>query len=800
MSAMLMLFLVTQEGFHLSGAQIVERDLGASSSRLDLGGRIDVAPGQTRRLDDVRRALRQAGARRPVALLESLDEVFPAVVDAPITVFVEGPWASEPFPDRYALRSGRWPAAAGEVVVSAAVSDATGPRRALPVLSGNATLRVVGHVHDRFATDSARILAAPGTWDGFASRRLSEKYPELMASPAILWRGGDADRAMRALASVIAPRKGAGEATALTEALRTELRTRGAELAGERRSWIDRLPLAYRFPSLLLPILAAFAAFGLNNRRLGRNLGILRAVGISARDASAAVLLAGAAWSVAAACAGSAIGTLLGIVGRPLAQAALSRPLGPVPSVSGPILKIVGLVALACLAVALHTVVVQRRSSTRSLLSAVPRPRSASHARHALAALAAAAAIWQVVGLDSVEKTMILVGTLTALVTLITPEIVAFVVRRLPTTGPRRRLAGRQLQFDPRRSLIAVALLTACLGPAFGMVTLLDTLITSDAKAEVSDVAPGQVLISSPYADPRGPPADLVRRVVDRLEPKDPPIQVDELGTDDVSVDLDGEEFGLILSVKSASDAARLSNNGLTTDQRATLARGGLLVWAGQGDETRRLEAQDSASGTRRRTVPIKTTAGAFEPSWEERAEGIVLNSTADRLKLPRSHADRVLTGLDARAAAGAERVALDAGYDSAHIAGYRAPEPAEVPPAFSAAVLGLGLLAMATVYAVALAQASSLRGYLGALVAIGLSRRWARDVLNLETALLVGLSCALAIAIALPPIVAAGLRVPLITLSVPWLTLAAIVICFFAAATLATALCSRNLRASDRL
>lgn len=796
-STLLMASFVTQEGFSKSRAQTVQRDLGTSSSRLDLG-RSAVAPGQTRRLDGALAALRRAGARRPVVLLRSLDEVFPAVADAPFTQFVEGPWASEPFPGRYRLRSGRWPTAAGEVVVSAATANVapSGPR--LRVLSGNATLRVVGRVHDRYATESSIILAAPGTWDGLASRRVAERYPELAASPVLLWRAGRAGRVTRELASALAPRQGADRVTRLAGALRAELTTRRGELAKERVSWLEALPLAYRFPSLLLPVLAALAAFGLNSRRLRRNLGTLRAVGISARDASAAVLLAGAVWSVAAACAGSAFGTLLAIAGRPLVQATLTEPLGPIPSVVGPILQLVGLVALACVGVALGTVLVQRRSSTRSLLSVVPRPRSVSHLRHALATVAAAVAVWQVVGLDTVDESMILVGTLTALVTLMTPEIVALAVRRLPVTGPRGRLARRQLQFEPRRSLIAVALLTACLGPALGMTTLLDTLITSDAKAEVPDAAPGQILIKSPTQASSGPSPDLVRRVVGRLDPVAPPIQVDELGADDVNVNLDGEQFGLILSVATVDDATRLSNNGLNASQRATLARGGLLVWDGQGTSTRRLEVEDPAGG-RRRTAPLRTTAGRFQPSWESEAEGLVLNATADRLDLPRTHGDRVLTGIDPKIAPQAEQVALDDGYDSISISIHRVPEPDEMPPALYAAVFGLGLLSLATVFAVTRAQAAMLRGYLSGLVAIGLPRRWAKDVLNLQTALLVGLSAALALVIALPPMIVAGFRVPLITLSIPWLALAATVGCFFAAAVLASVLSSRRLRASDR-
>jgi len=806
-AAMVLLFFVTQQGFNLSGAQIVQRDLGTRSSRMDLSSQIHVAPGQTRRLDGLLKALRRSGARRPIVLLGALEEVYPAVEHSPFTIYLEGPWASAPFPDRYHLLSGRWPNAAGEVVVSKAVTDAAGTGPTLSVLAGNATLRVVGRVRDRFATGDAQILAAPGTWDTLAIRGRGEKVLTPMAVPVLLWSGGDATRVTRALAAPIAARRDRGVAPAAPTQLRTDyVRTRGGELAEARQSQAVGLPLAYRFPSLLLPVLAVLAAFGLNGRRLRRNLAILRAVGISARDASVAVLLASAAWSLAAACAGATIGVLLGIAARPLAQTLVSAPLGPVPDVAGAIARLVGLVVITCAAIILAGVVVQRRPVAQAPRSAARRPRVIGHLRHALATLVAAAAVWRTMGLNGddgnpVEQTMVLIGVLTALAALMTPELVGFATRRVPTSGPRGRLAGRQLQFDPRRALIAVALLTACLGPALGMATLNDTLIVTDAEARLSDAAPGQVNMRRPDGVPGAPPADLVRRIVDHVRPNAPPIQVDVLGNDKRTVDLDGDAFGQILSVATVRDAARLSNNRLTAAQRTTLRHGGLLVFGGHGHNRRRLELGDIDTEDIQRTTPsLKTTAGPFQLNWDAKADGLVLNTTADRLKLPRQHNDRVLTGVDAKTAAGLAQVALDAGYDASYaIVIHQDPQPDEPPAAFTSAIIGLGLLALLTVFAVARAQSSALRGYLAGLVAIGLPRRWAKDVLGLQTALLVGLSATLALLIAVPPIVAYGLLVPEVTISIPWLTITATIGCFLVVAALTTLLSSRDLHASDR-
>jgi len=103
------------------------------------------------------------------------------------------------------------------------------------------------------------------------------------------------------------------------------------------------------------------------------------------------------------------------------------------------------------------------------------------------------------------------------------------------------------------------------------------------------------------------------------------------------------------------------------------------------------------------------------------------------------------------------------------------------------------------TVSTVSRAQATTLRGYLGGLIAIGLSPRWARDVLTLQTAVLVVISAMLGLVIGLAPVGAAAVQVPGLSLAVPWLSLGAIVALFVAAAWLAFALSSSNLRAPDR-
>ena len=352
------------------------------------------------------------------------------------------------------------------------------------------------------------------------------------------------------------------------------------------------------------------------------------------------------------------------------------------------------------------------------------------------------------------------------------------------------------------RVLVCVALLTASLGPALGMVTLLDTLIASDAKSEVARVAPHQVTLESGDGSVlHPPPRDLVRQVVSAVDPPAPPIQVSYVGSEDTRVNVEGDDLGWVIAVDSVKDVSLLNNDKLTSEQRRALEQGGLLVWKQIDDRnTRKLVVSDTATERQRsQTTPLPAAVGPFEPSWQEGVDGVMLDSTAGDLGLPLSRSALVLTGVTDASAAKAQQVALATGYDPSHVGIHRAPDRAEVPPAFWGAIAGLGVLVLLTVFTVSRAQATTLRGYLGGLIAIGLSPRWARDVLTLQTAVLVVISAMLGLVIGLAPVGAAAVQVPGLSLAVPWLSLGAIVALFVAAAWLAIALSSSNLRAPDR-
>lgn len=787
-TAGLVLMYVVLSAFSLSGTQILDRDFGRFSARAELGD-FSMPPGASQPGLAATAAVRRAGAQDVLALLESYD-VRPVAPDPPLTVFRETDWASRPFPDRYSLLHGRWPAAPGEVAVTARMARyARGS--VLRVISGNESLRVVGTTRDRFGTEAAAILAAPGTWKAFDGPKLADKYPSLQTTPQVLWSGASENRVVAELARVL---------PAGTDHTGPVTSTRATELATPRRSWVDRIPIAYRIPSIVLTLLSVLVVFGVSGRRLRRNIWTLRAVGVSAHDATIAVALAGSALCLAAAAAGVALGALLGLAARPLAELASTRPLSPYPNIVVPALRLWLTALLACAGAATALLLANRRSFTGPLRSMRSRAGAASNARHALATISAALAIWQIFTIQDFESTIVLVGTAAVTLALMTPELVGSILARLPSSGPRRRLARQQMLGDRGRVTIVVALLTVSLGPALAMVTVLETSSASDEANRLSLAAPGQVLLLNGARPLHGPPRALVARVRAGVAAGHPPVQVYELATERSRASLAGN-VSSVFAVDRVEDAVKLTNAGMTSKQKTMLRDGGMLTWDGRGGHERTLTVVAQATPAARSTTTpaLPATDDAFQVNWEQRFGAMMLAQTARQLDLPMTASELVLTGVSDEMARKAERIAQDAGYQSQFVETYAPPDRAQLPPALWAAALGLAVLLLLAMFAVARAQTTALRGYMAGLIAIGLPPRWVRDVLRLELAVIAAISTALGAVIGFGPLIAAGLTVPGTVLAIPWTHLAILTILFLGSAVLATGLASTHLKPSER-
>jgi hypothetical protein len=824
-AAVLVGMFIAMKAFTLSGEQVANRDLGRFSAQLDMSTVSNLRPGDSRFPDAVLRSARAAGARDAVVSLTSFD-VRPDIVRPPIVLYVETDWSANPFPKRYVLDQGRWPTRPGEVVLTQSMRKIAGTADSLSVLSGNEQFRVVGVATDTF--DSfARILAASGTWSGFseASRR---NFSTVLATPTLHWNG-DPERVVTVVTSTVVQDRLVPEQSPeeITAQLAAGLRTRSGELAQQRRSWIERIPLAYQVPSLALPLLSVLAVFGLNNRRFRGSLRVLTSIGMSRATAVSGVVLATTAWTMISVLVGGLIGVGLGLAARPICDHFLAGPISPFPNVAPPLLRLVWVSAVSCLVASLVLFATRREPQPGTGRSTPQRaaigsdtmppgatvggglPRAAvariggmiTPIRRFGALAAGLAAVAQIAALETVAGSMIMAGTFGLAVLLLTPELVDVAIRALSTSDPRARLGRRQLVHDKDRAVVGVAVLTAALGAPLGMLTLLATLL-STAQADVTPaVAPHQVVLSSPAGALHPPSPDVVRAVTNRVAFDAPPVQVGYLWTDKVMVTVQDAGMGTLLVVNSPDDAARLNNAPLSTEAVDTLREGGMLLWRGNEREQRSLLVRNAETGQLVSTTePLRTSRVDFQSPWDIPTSGVLLAATAQRMGLDIQKAALVFTGVSDAQAALAKQAAIGAGLDSYEVGIYEPPKPITAPPVFYIAAVGLALVVLVTAMAVARAQVLTLRGYVGRLIAVGLSTRWVRQVLLLQSAVVVATSTLLAMLMGVLPVVITALRLPDFSLSIPWQWLGAVLVAFYGAVACATLISSRGLRAADRL
>lgn len=205
-------------------------------------------------------------------------------------------------------------------------------------------------------------------------------------------------------------------------------------------------------------------------------------------------------------------------------------------------------------------------------------------------------------------------------------------------------------------------------------------------------------------------------------------------------------------------------------------------------------------TGATVKTAAVPARLADFEAAWKGSATGVVLTATARRLNLPYSPGALAFTGVPDDRAAQAEAAVIRGGLDPDNVDLYEPPEPVEVPPAYWAAVAALGAVVLATSVTLARTQVATLRSYLGRLIAVGVPPRWTRQVLLVQSALVVVTATALALAFALPPIVVAAARLPDLTLVIPWSWLGITLGAVYLAVAVATLISGRRLRAGDRL
>jgi len=640
------------------------------------------------------------------------------------------------------------------------------------------------------------MLAAPGTWHGLPWSALAVKDPGVGGSVTLLWSGGRDRQVVDALAGLLATQPGAQPRSAVTTDLNQQLLTRPGVFATTPTGWVARLPIAWSVPSRVLPLVAVLAAFGINDRRLRRNLATLRAVGVNARDAALGVGLAAAGWSLLAAAVGVVAGSAAGVATRPLAQAGNTSPLAPLPPLPPAAARLAVSVVVGCL-VALAAAAAAHRGSPRPLATGTGRARRwVRPARWAVAAAAATFAARQAVTAQGVPDALFLLGTVTVVMLLVIPDLLGAALR-LPTPGPRRRLASRQLGVDRRRSVGAVCLIAASFGPVVSVLTLTNSAAVSDLHSQIP-IIPRQQLLIGPNDLTKSPPAALVDLVTAAVAGRGVPLLVRTAATE--TRFLQPGTGGLVILVDSAADAARVNNGPLNPTESRTLTGGGAVLFAAVSPAHPALAVRDTATDALHPVLGVPVTVGPFQPSWAYTHQAIMLTATARRHHLPVGAPETLFTGVDPATVAAAAAAATHAGWGASYyLSSYRAPTASPIPPVLADTTVALAVLVLLTVFAGSRAQAATLRGYSAGLLALGLPRRWVRDVLSLEVLAQLALATATGLTAGILPVAVATAKVSTFDLYIPWTRLGEVLAGCIAAAVLALLIAARHLSPRER-
>jgi hypothetical protein len=644
---------------------------------------------------------------------------------------------------------------------------------------------------------------------------VAKGFPLLGAQPILLWQGNDTPAAVAVFTDAVRAAPPVAKYGTENDPGRVEdtLRIREQLAVRPERTGIERSPAGYTLPSMLLPVAVVLLMFGINDRRWRRTARRLIDVGVPARAAIAALTGSALAWCTVAAIAGVLAGAWVGVAARAVIAQVRDRPPGPIEGLVTPAWRLVALVMLTCIGAGFTMALRMRQPTMRRTRGKV---RSAwmdrvfgRDVRHIAAVVAWCAAALYAAQIDGPPQAMIVTGIITVAVLLSLPDGVDALLRVLPESGPRRRLARRQLAGDRRRVTAAIAVLTVLMGASLSSLVLVSTMIRSlDAQA-YPEVLPGQILLADRASTTFPPPVPLVR-AVDTSEAASGLhraqlsylFTMDSTGAITRSVTRPAQN-GNLLAAETPQEIEQLIGHPLSETERSTLTSGGLLIWTDAPEPPKGVATTPLAitEGDKplRRTAALPVTAVEVPlVEWRIGTDGIMLSATAQAQRLPSPQSGpQIISGASEAQATAIQQAVSRAGLDPRMVRIYTPPPPAVPAAALVVTAVGLALLVLAGVLVATHAQTRTLRSYLGRLIAIGISPVWARHVLLLQHGSILATSTLLSLVIALPPTLVLAMRVSGFVVDVPWDQLSILVAAIYLAVLLAMLRATFRLRAA---
>ncbi|MGL5823671.1 MAG: hypothetical protein ACRCYU_02245, partial [Nocardioides sp.] len=272
-----------------------------------------------------------------------------------------------------------------------------------------------------------------------------------------------------------------------------------------------------------------------------------------------------------------------------------------------------------------------------------------------------------------------------------------------------------------------------------------------------------------------------------------PPAKKTGIPTHDVGVDAGFYRF-LTLSFDTATDIERAFGRDLRASERDILTGGGALVIdnrAPTADNMVRLIDFDAPD----RTFDLPARRSALSNPPISAGAGVVgLSAPAPNLGITESDGALIYTGIDPASARQVRTALADAGVHPETAWIYQKPDPIIPDFALIGSALALTLTLLLATWATIRAQVVAIRPWVSRLTHLGVKRSWGLRALLRQYALVVLIGAAAGLTAGVGPLVAAQLRLPNLTLDVPWREISALVFGMLIAMVLATVLAARSL------
>lgn len=733
--AALQVVVTCVSAFTLTAEQQADKDLGPfkqqTSTTVLLG---DVVPGFLKAAS--------AGVARQApgshVSLESTqirpDSFAKRYVQAPLETlrYLEDPDLRSAAPDRYTIMGGRWPQSPGEVVVSNAIAEALSDPETFTVLSQRATFRVVGTVQDAYVQHGDVMVAAPGTFETIPPASRGRAFQPVEAQLEVRFATATRPAQVEGIAREVVPLLSGRSADNVS--LQENLLTR-ADAAVQPTPAFGSGQLAVSFVPLALVILVATALSAAQLRRSAQTTTArLVSIGVRPRVVLGSHLVAALLATSLAIAAGLTTGWLMALIARawPLRDIA-GQPLSPIVGLSAPSVWLAA-TTIVMVAIALAwptggTTIVARWASQLHL----------PMLRRTGAAVSAIGAVQIGGGPQSVTASYLAL----AAVVLLAPDLLRLLVRALPRNSPRPFLAGRLLRTGGPGPGLATIVVACCVALPTCVATQLVSKQASDASFTYSRVPSHQIWVQNSGRGDVTAVADVVA-----AEPGlDSPVTVRGVaftgpksqGAYFTKAPSQGSSNGSIMVVETASDLIKVLGNQAPSAASETVSGGGVLDFTNTAGDQQFLVSTSQGKEVLT-TPPLPTLKVTPDRAVRAQFGGAILLDTARELGLPvKPPSTYIFTDTTLNDVEDAVQAAVNAGYDSEFVQ-YQTPPPPPRLPTYAWAFLGCLLIAAVFVLLVVVrAQARHLRIYTERLVAIGLTPRWTRSVLLIQTGLPLG-------------------------------------------------------------